>query len=78
MAQYEATKLHRKGLIIPILKDKMEMSEFPRDLRWYLRRMTYLDATDDTSHMTALIRFSSNFTKLSGSDYCSIGLFHFQ
>ena len=52
----------------------MEMSEFPRDLRWYLRRMTYLDATDDTNHVTTLIRFSSNFTKLSGSDYCSVSL----
>ena len=56
MAQYEATKLHRKGIIIPILKDKIEMSEFPRDLRYYLRRTTYLDATENTDHMTALIR----------------------
>ena len=48
MAQYEATKLHRKGLIIPILKDKIEMSDFPRDLRYYLRRTTYLDATENT------------------------------
>ena len=63
MAQYEATKLRRKGLIVPILKDKIEMSEFPRDLRYYLRRTTYIDATENTDHMTALIRYSCNFTQ---------------
>ena len=72
MAQYEATKLHRKGLIIPILKDKMEMSEFPLVLRYYLRRTTYLDATEDTNHVTALIWFSSNFSNLSCRAYCYI------
>ena len=56
MAQYESTKLHRRRLILPILKDEMEMSEFPRDLRYYLKRTTYLDATKKTNHVTRSIR----------------------
>ena len=56
MAQYETTKLNRKRLILPILKDKMEMSEFPRDLRYYLKRTTYLDATEKINHVTASLR----------------------
>ena len=46
MAQYEAVEPERRNITIVVLKEKLEMSELPKEVKHYMKHNIYVDASD--------------------------------
>ena len=46
----------RKNFIIIILKDKLKITNLPRELKTYLKTYTYIDATKNTDKLVEGLR----------------------
>ena len=59
IAQCEALEPFRRNFIILVLKDKLHLNEFPREIRYYVKQNTHIDVTDESDGFLEMLRFCS-------------------
>ena len=56
IAECEALEPFRRNFIILVLKDKLHLNEFPRDIRYYIKQNTHIDVTDGSGGLLEILR----------------------